>query len=180
MASNDTRHMDLPEPDAERISRQRTPPARFCSESDGSWEHYPNTVLCFETLGFEIDLRNEINVMAAEWLAKVMSGGPFCVITPDNAMGRRETAEANRESRSRLLAVMDHLAIARTACHGRSPDSAHQECGWAMEVPRDVAAFIASRFGQSAFFYYDGSGFWLEPALVRAERRALPLSGGNL
>ncbi len=142
--------------------------------SDPSWKHYPNTILCFSEPKFEVDLRQQVSKYDAELLGSLFGAQPFCVITADNPYGQLTDEEANRRQRVRLSRMIEALEAKSIGCMGRSPNRLHSETGSAVAVPKEVGKYLAVKFGQSAFFYYDSRRFWLEPAIVQAEHCPLP------
>lgn len=150
------------------------PCIREVGPRDDSWKHYPNTILCFEEPRFEVDLRQPVSRDDTELLRSLFAGEPFCVITPDNPYGSLATDEANRKQRTKVGRVIEVLEARSVGCQGRSPNRLHGESGWAIAVPREVGRYLAVKFGQSAFFYYDARRFWLEPAASLAEHCPLP------
>lgn len=143
-------------------------------QSDPSWKHYPNTILCFNEPKFEVDLRQQVSKDDAELLGSLFGPQPFCVITADNPHGQLTDEEANRRQRARLGRMIEALEAKSIGCVGRSPNRLHSEAGLAVAVPKEVGKYLAVKFGQTAFFYYDTRRFWLEPAIVDAERCPLP------
>lgn len=144
---------------------------------DPSWPAYKEAVLEFRTREpFRVWLAEPLVPSDRDQLAALVPAGQFAVVTPFNPRGRRIPAGENE---ARLRREHQELA-ARGARHlrvdGLAPDGSHCEEGYAVELPRDAARELAERWGQSAFFWFDGSAFWLVPAELDAEAVRLPAS----
>lgn len=147
------------------------------SSHDPSWDLYPETVLELHSVDgtVRIDLRDPVTPALATRLAHLGPTASFAVITSDNPYGRERASAENARGR----AVLGHELEGRTVLHvhadGVSPDGAHREQGYAVWLDVEDARHIARAHGQSAFFWFDGTAFRIEGALVSALPRELPL-----
>lgn len=107
-------------------------------------------------------------------LAALMPAGRFAVVTPFNPHGHRVPARENEARLRREQQELMALGLRHLRVDGLAPDGSHCEEGYAVELPRDAARELAERWGQSAFFWFDGAAFWLVPAEVAAEAVRLP------
>ncbi|MBA3339623.1 MAG: hypothetical protein H0T54_07765 [Geodermatophilaceae bacterium] len=58
---------------------------------------------------------------------------------------------------------------------GVSRDGTHREAGVAVSMLKTNARLLATKFGQSAFFWFDGTAMWIIGAVVDAPDQRLPL-----
>ena len=150
---------------------------RSAAAQDPSWPAYKEAVLEFRTgEPFRIWLAEPLVPADREQLAALMPAGRFAVVTPYNPHGRRVStleneARLRREQQELTARGLRHLRV-----DGLAPDGSHCEEGYAVELPRNEARALAERWGQSAFFWFDGSDFWLVPAELDAEAVRLPAS----
>jgi hypothetical protein len=96
--------------------------------------------------------------------------------TPEH-LGADEVAEHERENIRRTLRLEERLArqgIPFRRVEGTAPDGSHRERCVAVAMSRRAAERLAETKEQVALFWYDGARFWLWPARVEAEPRALP------
>lgn len=109
-------------------------------------------------------------------LAALMPAGEFAVVTPFNPHGGRVSAGENEARLRREHEELVARGIRHLRVDGLAPDGSHCEEGYAVELPRDDARALAERWGQSAFFWFDGAAFWLVPAELDADAVQLPTS----
>jgi hypothetical protein len=53
-------------------------------------------------------------------------------------------------------------------------DRTHRESGVAVSMAKTDARPLASKFGQSAFFWFDGASMWIIGAVVESPDQRLP------
>ena len=99
---------------------------------------------------------------------------PFAVLTAANPRGRLVDGRQNARRDRRLMTALAMMGRSCLRADGVSPDGAHRERGVAAMLRQREAAELARRYGQSAYFWFDGEAFWLVGALVRAEPIPLP------
>lgn len=148
---------------------------RLRPEEDPSWSLYPSTVLELGEGGaLRVDLRRELPPDLPARLATLGLSGPFAVLTAANPFGRELATARNRGREARLRARLARLGVPHVRADGVSPDGRHRERGVAAPVSRLAAGTLARRYGQSAFFWYDGEAFWLVGAVVAVPPTRLP------
>jgi Protein of unknown function (DUF3293). len=109
-------------------------------------------------------------------LDRIGLGGTFAVITPCDPLGRDLSPDENAAlMQSFLLALRENgeQFVGVEAC---SPDKSHCEPSVALKTDLDHARAIARAREQMAFFWYDGSAFWIIGAVASSEPIALPRS----
>lgn len=156
----------------ERTISERTSP----DQHDPDWPRYPETVLRFSDPPVEIDLRDVPSEYALAKLRAAGFGEPFAVITAFDPGGRNLSASENEERRrdlNRRLEKTGHRFVAVDAC---SPDRSHCECSVAVVMKRKEALALARELEQVAFFWFDGSRFWIRGAIAAADPLMLPRS----
>jgi hypothetical protein len=126
---------------------------------DPSYSEYPNTILVFDD-GLRIDLTRELTPDDHAALKKHFEK-PFAVITASDPFGVPAGESDNAANRRRLERVLSRIGTALETVRGEAVDSDHGEDGFGCELPLDEAARIACEFSQTAFFWYDGTSFWL-------------------
>jgi hypothetical protein len=144
---------------------------------DPSWPHYRDTILEFHgTTLIRVDLREPVGSDARAALAAEGLVSPFAVLTAANPRGRTVAGRQNARRHQRLTTALATMGYPYLGADGVSPDGAHRERGVAAMLRQRDAAELARRYGQSAFFWFDGGAFWLVGALVRVEPIPLPLA----
>ena len=154
------------------------------SHDDEKWKAYPNTVLRFGDHG-SIDLRQPLSRANRNLLRSLGLDQPFAVLTAENPCGQNAEDAANerqaeirdqrnRERMRRLRAQLDEREIQHVPVDGMSPDGEYCEHSEAIVTPRDKAIELANDFEQLAIFWYDGSDFWLYPAVLDQQPERLP------
>ncbi|CAN5519287.1 hypothetical protein BH09GEM1_BH09GEM1_24930 [soil metagenome] len=153
------------------IDRPRITPAE-----DPSWDHYAHTILeLFADRSLELDLSQPVPPDALARLDEQGIGPEFAILTACNPYGRAMDDLWNQ----RLTQVL-RLEVAtgeRTwvPADGVSRDKTHREAGVAVTMPKADARLLATRFGQSAFFWFDGVVMWIIGAVVAAPDQRLPV-----
>lgn len=89
--------------------------------------------------------------------------------------------DRTNQRRSRELdADLARGGVRRSPADGAAADASHREPGWAVSLSVADARALAVAWGQSAFFWYDGHRFSIEPALLPpAWRVVLPVSADD-
>ena len=147
--------------------------------SDPSWDAYPHTILEFHgSQTVRIDLRQAIKAADGTALSAIGLGEPFAVITAYNPAGRTTDESANRRRTEALRQRLSDRGGSIIPTQGVSPDGSHREPGFAVVLSREEAIAIALEFDQSAIFWWDGTKFWIHPALVSDSPRPLPEASG--
>jgi hypothetical protein len=144
---------------------------------DPSWALYPETILELR-LGdrtLRVDLRERLPPGLPRQLAKVGPQKAFAVVTSDNPCGRHREGAENRRDGAELARELQARGAFHVPADGVSPDGSHREQGYAIWCGVEAARRLARTHGQSAFFWFDGSGFRIEGALVEARPQRLPL-----
>lgn len=140
------------------------------------WETYPNTILEFSGVQqLAIDLRRPILSDSQRALKAIGFAKSFAVLTACNPLERPASDEDNKRWTDELEKELRALGIRVTKADGVSPDGKHREAGYALGIPMETAKALARKYGQAAFFWFDGEHFWIVPALVQADPIRLPL-----
>ena len=143
-------------------------------EGDPSWSSYPETILEIRDGSrlLRVDLREELSADLRRELRELSDPPAFGVVTAANPLGRQLPA---LENGWRAEQLHSHLAADRVSClaaDGVSPDGSHREHGFAVWGSREEVRDLAEQFGQTAFFWFDGTSFWLvEPSGMPAPIR---------
>jgi hypothetical protein len=149
-------------------------------QADPSWEAYPHTILEFHgAQTVRIDLRQSVTEADGAALSTIGLGQPFAVITAYNPAGKTADESANRRRTEALRQRLSDRGGLIIPTQGVSPDGGHREPGFAVVLPREEAIAIATEFDQSAIFWWDGTKFWIHPALVSDSPRPLPEAAGG-
>ena len=142
---------------------------------DPSWEHYADTILeLFADRSLELDLTKTVPSGALARLGEQGVRPTFAVLTACNPYGRAMDDQWNRRLTQALRAEVAMRRLAWVPADGISRDRAHREAGVAVSMPKADARFLASNFGQSAFFWFDGATMWIIGAVVEAPDQRLP------
>lgn len=153
---------------------------RYRPDADPSWLFYPETIL--ELLHPErpvaVDLRRPLTRAKRQTLRTLGPGPSFAVITAFNPVGVRVSPTENDLRHEQLRADLERSAVPHLRVDGVSPDGCHREEGFAVWLERDASTSLATRFEQSAFFWFDGEAFWVVAALVDAAPLRLPPADG--
>jgi hypothetical protein len=137
----------------------------------GNWGPYSDTILRIAcgTRTIEVDLATGPDASTLDWLAEAIAER-FAIVTAFNpcflARGTA-TAEENASAHARLAEALRGLGVRFIEADGVArADPQHVESGFAIACGVEVARELAVRFGQDAFFWFDGREFWIEPATV--------------
>ena len=146
---------------------------RAPESADPRWATYPDTVVEIHALPpLQVDLRQPVPPEVAQRLRELGLGHAWAVVTAHNP--GRIVAETENERRERELSVVvATFGVRFLRADGVSPDGTHREPGVAVALDQHSAIALASDFGQSAIFWFDGQAFWLVPALVGDARTRL-------
>ena len=129
-----------------------------------------------DRLGVEVDLRSPLIARVVGQLSNLGAVSQFAVVTASNPYGVNSTDEENLRRHSTLREELERAGIPNVLAAGASPDGVHREEGFAIWVSRDRARDIATRHEQSAFFWFDGSEFWIVPTAVDDPAVRLPVA----
>ena len=154
---------------------------------DEKWDAYHDTVLEFVDdvrPPLRVDLRRPDFEALADRLHALGIATPVAILTAENPCGtnaedapspgqEERRAARNDALHQRLTAELRRLGIVFARVDGVSPDGAYRERCVAVSLAREVAAALARRFDQLAFFWYDGRAIWLEPGVARHDRERL-------
>lgn len=144
---------------------------------DPRWSHYPETVLHFGgPLDSAVDLRSPLSARVRKQLSSLGASSEFAVVTAFNPHGVDVTDEENVRRHSALCDELEAADIPSVTAAGASPDGAHLEEGFAIWVSRDRARDLATRYEQSAFFWFDGREFWVVPIDAGVPAARLPVA----
>jgi 2-dehydropantoate 2-reductase len=147
---------------------------RGAESSDSRWATYPDTIVeIHASPPLRVDLRARVAPETAERLRSLGLGATWAVITAHNP-GRIVERSENDRREQRLADAVMALGARFVRADGVSPDGSHREPGVAIALDQRGAIALASEFGQSAIFWFDGERFWLVPALVGDAQIRLP------
>ena len=153
---------------------------RMTPADDPSWEHYADTILeLFADRSLELDLGEAVPPDALERLDEQGVGPTFAVLTACNPYGRVMDDLWNRRLTQVLRAEVATGGRAWVPADGVSRDGAHREVGVAVSMPKAEARLLACRFGQSAFFWFDGTSMWIIGAVVESTDQKLPIENNT-
>jgi hypothetical protein len=142
---------------------------------DPNWPAYKETVLEFRAPEpFRVWLAEPVAPADREQLLRLLPGRRFAVVTPFNPHGRTIAPAENDARLRREAAELATLGLRHVRVDGLAPDGSHCEEGYAIDLGREEARALAEHWRQSAFFWFDGSDFWLVPARVDGEAVRLP------
>ena len=122
----------------------------------------------------EIDLRDTPSKYALAKLRVAGFGGPFAVITAFDPGGRNLSDSENEERRRDLNRRLEKTGYRFVAVDACSPDRLHCECSVAVVMKQKEALALARVLEQVAFFWFDGSRFWILGAIAEADPLELP------
>lgn len=144
-------------------------------EDDPGWERYPYTILeLLSDRSVELDLTKTVPTAALARLAAHGVGPTFAVVTACNPRGQTMREDANRRLDEQLHRDVMATGQPSVAADGLSLDRSHREIGLAVSIPKEDAQRLARTYGQSAFFWFDGSAMWIVGALVDTPDIRLP------
>ena len=144
---------------------------------DRTWFAYPETILVFagERHTLALDLRRPLGELDREALAALRMPAPFGVVTAANPIGGELSHAENQSRHEALRTRLESSGLRRRlAADGVSSDGSHREAGFAIHASRDEIRRLANEFEQSAFFWFDGSAFWLVDATDDSYEIRLP------
>lgn len=140
---------------------------------DPSWENYANTILHFPG-SLRIDLRETLTQEVRTALTALSAYPYFAVISAANPKGQGAADKVNEESVGVLKRAIQQRGLTYVVVEGESADGQHREPGFAIFGHFEDARLLASASDQSAFFWFDGSAFWIMGALVDTPAIRLP------
>ena len=145
------------------------PLRRMTPSDDPSWKYYAETILeLFADRSLTLDLTQPVPADALPKLIEQGIGPTFAVLTACNPSGRALDDVWNRRLTQALrqeIALGGHIWV---PADGISRDRTHRESGVAVSMPKADARLLATRFGQSAYFWFDGASMWIVGAMVEA------------
>lgn len=143
---------------------------------DPDWSRYPNTVLALdaEQGSLRVDLRQPLDEGSLRGLVLLGLNAPFAVITAHDPHGEDLAGEENEMRSARLEETLRSLGLAFIPVNACSPDRQHCEASVAVKMPLTDARQLARDYGQVAFFWFDGRGFWIAGGVVDMDPIALP------
>ena len=149
---------------------------RMTPEDDPSWRHYADTILeVFADRSLVLDLTTVVPLGALGRLDEQGVGPTFAVLTASNPYGRVMDDLWNPRLTQALRIEVATGGRAWVPADGVSRDGTHREVGVAASMPKADARLLASKFGQSAFFWFDGVSMWIVGAGVDSPDIKLPL-----
>lgn len=102
-----------------------------------------------------------------------LTGAPtFAVITPCNPDGIVLAPAENAERLAAFVGLLARRQIRSVAADGWSRDSRHMEQGRACVVSFEQAIMLGREWGQLAIFWFDGSGFIVNPVPATVSPRS--------
>ena len=143
---------------------------------------YATTVLEFEgSNSARIDLRQRVGEADLRLLASHRLVPPFAVLTAYNPHG--DVSPQLEADNARMQATMEYelqeSGFRGVRVDGCSPDRTHCEASVAVRMTEEKAREWAIRYEQDAFFWFDGTRFWIVGALEPFGRVSLPLDEGS-
>jgi hypothetical protein len=143
---------------------------------DPSWDSYYRTRLeLLEDRSMVVDLARPISAGTFASLLALGVGPTFAVLTACNPRGRLVNVAENIRLLGLLVEELYLLGLASVPTDGVSPDGLHREVGVAVSLDdKEAAAELARKYGQSAFYWFDGADMWLVGGLVEVADRRLP------
>ncbi len=159
----------------------------MAAEED-KWDAYPDTILEFAgNPQARIDLRRSLDAKDRNALSALGLATPFAVFSAENPGGEdpeekadgREARRKQRRNELRTAALQEALrtrGIPFVPVDGVSPDGDHREHCVAAAMSRELAVEISRELHQLALFWYDGTRFWLLPAIAMERPAPLPRS----
>lgn len=145
-------------------------------DRDHDWGAFPNTVLYFhDAFDTAIDLRDPVTDFTIARLARVGLKGPFGVITAYNPYGVPRPAIINTARETRLHSALTLRRWPWIPVDGCSPNRAHCEPSAAVMAPLEELRAVAIEHEQLAIFWFDGTQFWIIPAMSSGPETPLPL-----
>lgn len=141
-----------------------------------SWPMYPETILTFDVgARLTCDLRKRPTAALLRELCRSGLSTRFAVVTACNPRGERAGASENQRRTYELRALIGLQGLSAIPADGGSSDGRHVELGYAANLSKEDARRISTFFEQTAFFWFDGRRFWIEPATMEHSRVALPI-----
>ena len=146
------------------------------SGGDPSWPHYFDTILEIRDGArlIRVDLRKELPSDRRAELRALSDPPAFGVVTAANPLGRKLPDLENGWRSEQLHAELGADDVTCRAADGVSPDGSHRERGFAVWGPREDVRDLAEQFKQTAFFWFDGTSFWLVATSGAPEPVRLP------
>lgn len=148
---------------------------------DPSWPHYFETILEIRdgTRLVRVDLRERLSADLRDELRALFDPPAFGVVTAANPRGRELPDIENGWRSEQLNARLTGDGVKCLSADGVSPDGSHREPGFAVWGPREDVRDLAEQFEQTAFFWFDGTSFWLVatsgvPAPIRLPQDSEP------
>jgi hypothetical protein len=140
------------------------------------WGDFPETVLYFHgPEPLTVDLRAQVTAHQREEFIKLGLEHSFGILTAQDPRGKTQSADRNAHL---AMNLQQELTAARThyvvvdAC---SPDHSHCEASVAVLLSQKAMVALACRYDQLAIFWFDGTRFWIVPALANAPPLSLPV-----
>jgi len=154
------------------------------------WRAYHHTVLELaddERPCLRIDLRHPDPEALGARLAALGLTPLVATLTAENPFGANaedaatERQEARQEARNddghaTLLAELREAGVPFARVDGVAPDGEYRERCVAVPLGRGEGRALARRFGQLAFFWFDGLQIWLEPGVADHAAEVLPVA----
>ena len=142
---------------------------------DPHWEQYIKTRLeIFDDHSLVIDLSRPIPPESLVALRDRGIGPTFAVLTACNPHGVVASEAANQHFSQLLELEVNDGGWIHVRADGVSPDAQHRERGLAVAMPKADALAFARKYGQSAFYWFDGASMWIVGALVATPDIRLP------
>jgi hypothetical protein len=143
------------------------------------WGDFPHTVLHFPIPDeARIDLRELISAEQYAILARRGLEQPFGIVTAEDPEGKTQTPARNAKLTEALHHELSGAGVQYVPLDACSPDRSHCEHSVAVVLPCDAIVTLACQYRQLAIFWFDGTRFWIVPALAKCSALALPVHSG--
>lgn len=150
------------------------------------WGDFPDTVLHFSgsaaagaPTSISIDLRQDVSEDDLRVVARLGLDPSFGVVTAADPIGTDQSPELNEEMTAKLRRDIMSIGASFVAVDACSPDRSHCERSFAVATHREDVIELACRYHQRAIFWFDGTSFWIVPALSRKSALRLPLDAAT-
>ncbi|MCU0618312.1 MAG: DUF3293 domain-containing protein [Gemmatimonadaceae bacterium] len=150
--------------------------------ADPAWWAYGDTMLVFPTAAtpLGVDLRHPLPAVVPARLQAHVGGSRFGVVTPADPAGQPLDAAANASRLAAFAAELHAAGLPAVPADGCDPAATHREPGFAVVAPQPTVRALAARWGQTAFYWFDGDRVWLVPTHPAYPALPLPTTAAAL
>lgn len=145
------------------------------------WGEFPYTVLHFvisdalSSDALSIDLREKVSPDDIRALTRLGFEQVFGILTAQNPMSLAQTAARNEQLANELQREVAAMGVVCAPLDACSPDRSHCERSIAVAATCAELVELARRYRQLAIFWFDGTSFWIIPAMSANDTVQLPL-----